>query len=160
MNRRPFQLALLLTVTAFIGGLRAQAPAPAATAEQPSPEDVAARAKLQQVCTACHELDLGLLRTPMDWDDVISQMASYGAMATDEEFAQIRTYLLRNYAKVNVNAARAQDLAVVLDVTQPVAEALVKYRTDNGPFKTVDDLKKVPGLDAGKLDARSKRITF
>ena len=48
----------------------------------------------------------------------------------------------------------------MLDITAAVADALVSYRQQNGPFKTLDDLKKVPGLDAAKVDARKVRVTF
>jgi len=41
-----------------------------------------------------------------------------------------------------------------------IAEAIVAYRQANGDFKTLDDLKKVPGLDAVKVDAQKTRITF
>ena len=34
------------------------------------------------------------------------------------------------------------------------------YREKHGKFKTLDDLKKVPGVDAKKLDAKKDRIAF
>jgi competence protein ComEA len=36
----------------------------------------------------------------------------------------------------------------------------VGYRLQNGTFKTLDDLKKVPGVDAAKLDAKRDLIDF
>jgi competence protein ComEA len=36
----------------------------------------------------------------------------------------------------------------------------VKYRTEHGSFKTLEDLKKIPGVDAAKLNARKERIVF
>jgi DNA uptake protein ComE-like DNA-binding protein len=36
----------------------------------------------------------------------------------------------------------------------------VKYRTDKGPFKTVEDLKKVPDLDFKKIEAQKDRLVF
>jgi competence ComEA-like helix-hairpin-helix protein len=41
-----------------------------------------------------------------------------------------------------------------------VAEAIVTYRQDKGPFKAIDDLKLVPGLEPEKIDARKARLTF
>jgi DNA uptake protein ComE-like DNA-binding protein len=37
---------------------------------------------------------------------------------------------------------------------------LVKYRQDKGPFKSSDEVKKVPGIDAGKVDAAASRLVF
>ena len=48
----------------------------------------------------------------------------------------------------------------MLDVPAGVAEAIVAYRQANGDYKTLDDLKKVPGLDGGKVEAQKARIVF
>jgi len=37
---------------------------------------------------------------------------------------------------------------------------VVQYRTDKGAFKTLDDLKNVPGLDYKKIEAKKSRIVF
>jgi competence protein ComEA len=34
------------------------------------------------------------------------------------------------------------------------AAAVVQFREKHGRFKTIDDLKKVPGLDFKKIDSR------
>ncbi len=34
------------------------------------------------------------------------------------------------------------------------------YRAEKGDFKTVDEVKKVPGLEAGKVDAQKARLVF
>jgi competence protein ComEA len=38
--------------------------------------------------------------------------------------------------------------------------AIVKYRTENGPFKSTDDLKKVPDLDFRKIETKKNRLAF
>ena len=40
------------------------------------------------------------------------------------------------------------------------ADAIVKYRKDHGDFKTLDDVKKVPGLVTADLDKKKDRIIF
>jgi competence ComEA-like helix-hairpin-helix protein len=40
------------------------------------------------------------------------------------------------------------------------AEAIAKYRKENGAFKIVDDLKKVPGLDFKKIEAKKDRLAL
>ena len=50
-------------------------------------------------------------------------------------------------APVNVNTADAKTIADALSgIGQKKAEAIVKYRTENGPFKAVDDLTHVSGI--------------
>jgi competence protein ComEA len=59
-----------------------------------------------------------------------------------------------------VNRARAPEFAPVLGVSMSVAEAIVQRRAAQGPFKTIEDLKQVPGLDAATVDARKERLVF
>jgi competence protein ComEA len=50
-------------------------------------------------------------------------------------------------APVNVNSADAKTIADALaGIGQKKAEAIVKYRTEKGPFKTADDLTQVTGI--------------
>ena len=49
---------------------------------------------------------------------------------------------------------------LTLDITPELAEAMVGYRQKNGDFKSLDDLKKVPGVDAAQLDTEKNRILF
>lgn len=52
--------------------------------------------------------------------------------------------------KISFNKATAQELMEALDgaVDAPLAQAIVEYRTQNGPFKTAEDLRKVPGMSS------------
>jgi DNA uptake protein ComE-like DNA-binding protein len=36
----------------------------------------------------------------------------------------------------------------------------VRTRTDKGKFTSIDDLKRVPGMDSMKLDAQKDRLIF
>lgn len=49
-------------------------------------------------------------------------------------------------AAVDVNTADAAALEQVKGIGPAKAAAIVKYRSDNGPFKSVDDLVNVPGI--------------
>jgi competence protein ComEA len=37
---------------------------------------------------------------------------------------------------------------------------VIQYRTKNGDFNSIDDLKKVPGLDPQQIEAKKDRIVF
>mgnify|MGYP003589210156 CR=1 FL=1 len=49
-------------------------------------------------------------------------------------------------AKVNINTATADELAALNGIGKVKAEAIVAYRTANGKFKAIEDLKKVTGI--------------
>ena len=52
-------------------------------------------------------------------------------------------------AAVNVNTATKEELLSVKGIGEKRAQAIIDYRTKNGPFKTVDDLTKVEGIGPG-----------
>jgi competence protein ComEA len=134
---------------------------PAGSTQDPFPE-ATGKAPLMKVCGNCHTAQtvIQTLRTRQEWSDVIDQMARFGAEASDQEFDQILGYLTKHFSPIKINTAAAKDLEVLLDVPPDVAGAIVAYRSDKGEFKTVDDVKKVPGLESGKVDALKARIVF
>lgn len=52
---------------------------------------------------------------------------------------------------VNINTANATQLTQLPGVGPAIAQKIIDYRTANGPFSSVDDLTKVPGIGAAKL---------
>lgn len=108
----------------------------------------------------CHDANLvaGFLRTPAEWDEVVARMQSYGTIALPVQFARVRNYLLRSYGRVDINAAPASDMAPVMDLNPETAEGVVAYRMEHGEFKSIDDLKNVPGIDPAKIDQRKNRL--
>ena len=74
---------------------------------------------------------------------------------------RIVEYLAKTFpAHANVNKATAKELQAILEISPESASSIVGYRQKNGSFKTLDDLKKVPGVDAAKLDAKRDVIDF
>ena len=97
---------------------------------------------------------------------MVYQMQDNGADASGEELDAIIGYLTKNFGKdpatekVNVNKATASEIEQGLGLATKEAAAIVQYRTRNGNFKTIDDMKKVDGVDAKKLDAAKDRVAF
>jgi len=62
---------------------------------------------------------------------------------------------------VSFNTASAEEIVAIEDVDIPedIANAIVKYRTDNGPFKKADDMVKVPGMTQDFLEELNPQIT-
>ena len=54
---------------------------------------------------------------------------------------------------VDVNHAEVAELVELPGVGQAIAERIVEYRKQNGPFQSVDDLREVTGIGPKTLDA-------
>ena len=118
---------------------------------------------LIRVCSKCHSPD-NVIANGQDregWENTITKMAGFGAAGTDDEFTAILDYLVKNFpGTINVNKATAAQLQSGLGLSTAEAEGVIQYREKNGDFKSIDDLKKVPDLDAKKLDAKKARLAF
>jgi competence protein ComEA len=59
-----------------------------------------------------------------------------------------------------VNKAAAIEFESGLSLRRSQAAAVIQYREKNGPFKSIADLKKVPGIDVAKIEAKKDRLVF
>jgi competence protein ComEA len=134
----------------------------AAGAVQDRFPDGPGKAQLLTVCSGCHDAEIVLahLQSPGEWTDTLQKMVELGADATPDDWRAIEGYIDANFALIRINKAAADELRITMDLAADVAGAVVKYRQANGPFKSVDDLKKVPGVDAVKIEARKDRFVF
>src|SRR5215204_2511707 len=112
------------------------------------------KAELQKVCGICHQAErsASVRLTREGWEGVVSDMIARGAKATDEEFAAIINYLATNFLgeaarPLNINKATNIELESVAGLTRKEAAAVLKWRGEVGVCKSLDDLKKVPGLE-------------
>lgn len=92
-------------------------------------------------------------------------MVKLGAQGSDEELEAVLNYLSTNFGTeipgpVDINRSRAVDLEAGLLLKRSQAEAVVEYRDKNGPFKSIDDLRNVPGLDFQAILSKKSRIVF
>lgn len=62
-------------------------------------------------------------------------------------------------AAVNLNTATKQELESLQGVGPAKAQAIIDYRTKNGGFKTIDDLKNVSGIGEKTFDKLKGEIT-
>jgi competence protein ComEA len=60
--------------------------------------------------------------------------------------------------KININTASAKELQKLDGVGHAVAERIVHYREEHGPFKRGEDLRKVEGIGAGLWERNRDRI--
>lgn len=95
----------------------------------------------------------------------MSAMAGRGMALSDSEYATVLDYLSKAFPAeavkpLNINTAEAIDLESALSLLRSQAAAIIAYRDKHGKFKSLDDLKKVPGIDFSKIEAKKDRITF
>jgi competence protein ComEA len=130
-------------------------------AQKTSDQDKTDKAVFESVCGACHPPGMvDDIRSEQEWKETVDQMISIGAKADERQLESVMRYLLRNHTKININAATASEIAPVLAVTESTARAIVARRKEIGAFKTIEELAKVPGVDAAQLQTRRDRIVF
>lgn len=61
-------------------------------------------------------------------------------------------------ALVNINTATAEELDSLPGIGNSTAQKIIADRNANGPFSTIDDLKRVPGIGEKKYDQLSGLI--
>lgn len=93
------------------------------------------------------------------WHDTVQKMIDRGAVGTDDQLEDIMDYLHRTMTTINVNTADADELAIVLDVSDSVARTIVTRRSER-QFTDLADLKSVQGIDASAMDAKARLIFF
>ena len=125
------------------------------------------REETQRVCSGCHEVErsISLRQDREGWKATINKMVSLGAEGSEQEFSSALDYLSQNYPaeaipRLNVNTARAIDFESRLTLKRSEAAAIVKYRAEHGSFKSIDELKKVPGIDPAKIEAKKDVLVF
>ncbi|MDO5014924.1 MAG: helix-hairpin-helix domain-containing protein [Clostridia bacterium] len=48
--------------------------------------------------------------------------------------------------KININKAGKEELLTIKYIGEKKAEAIIKYRKENGDFNSIDEIKEVPGI--------------
>ena len=127
--------------------------------------DGAGKDALLKVCGSCHQAERSdsVRLTREGWEEVIADMIKRGAKGTDEEFGAVLEYLATHFLgeaprPLNINRATNIELESVAGLTRKEAAAVLAYLDKVGVCKSLDELKKVSGLDYKKIDARKDFI--
>jgi competence protein ComEA len=125
------------------------------------------KGETEKLCSQCHELERSISprQDRAGWQGTMDKMINLGAKGTEKDFALVLDYLAAHFPaddvpRININKCRAIELESGLSLKRSEANAIIEYRTRNGPFHSIDDLKKVPGVDAAKIDAKKDRLAF
>jgi competence protein ComEA len=151
MTIKQFTLVVLAAVLVSASSASAQTTLP----------DGPGKAELQKVCGLCHQAErsAAVRLTREGWEGVIADMIARGARGTDEEFAAVLDYLSKHFLgeaarPLNINRATNIELESVAGLTRKEAAALLEWRKQVGVCKSLEDLKKAPGVDYKKIEAR------
>ena len=118
-------------------------------------------------CANCHSAEqaVSLRQGREEWAGTIEKMVGMGAKIPDDSYDAILGYLTKHFGAdaplpIRVNKAEAVDLESLLLLKRSEAAAIIQYRTDHGNFKSIDDLRKVPGVDFKKIEAKKDLLVF
>jgi competence ComEA-like helix-hairpin-helix protein len=115
-----------------------------------------------RACTGCHSASVwsGARFSRSSWDEAMKRMTIRGMTLADDDYTSVLDYLSHHLSGIDVNVSTAAELVRGLGLTQKEANAIVAYREKNGPFKNIDALKRVEGLDGAAIDVRKDMIIF
>ncbi len=63
-------------------------------------------------------------------------------------------------SKININTATASELDSLSGIGPAIAQKIIDYRTQNGLFTAIEDLKKVPGIGDSKFEAIKNEVSL
>ena len=117
-----------------------------------------------KVCGTCHAPERGaaVKLTREGWREVLAKMTTLGARGTDAEMAEVLEYLSTHFkgeamAALNLNRATSIELEAIVGMLRKESAAWMAARQKT-PCATLEDLKKVPGVDFAKIEKRRDRL--
>lgn len=125
------------------------------------------KAETQKLCAGCHEIERSIAprQDRAGWEQTVAKMVAFGMKGSEAELGTVLDYLVKHYPaeavpRININKAKAIELESGLSLKRSQAAAIVEYREKNGSFKSLDDLRKVPGVEFTKFEAKKDRLIF
>jgi len=73
---------------------------------------------------------------------------------------EIQSSSIETAARLNINTATAAELELLPGIGPSLAECILAYRADNGPFTSIDQLLNVRGIGPSKLAQIENLITL
>ncbi|MCL2627527.1 MAG: helix-hairpin-helix domain-containing protein [Oscillospiraceae bacterium] len=158
MRLRRMELAVLGITLAFIlfmGGFftgrswSAVNIAAVAVAEQPPP--VAVQTNQNPAGTASTN------QSPMSTDNTNPQETQGSSKPESSENTQVSEPI--SDGRININTASKTQLKELPGIGDTLAERIIEYRTRNGSFSKIDDIRKVTGIGERRFEAIQDMIT-
>jgi competence protein ComEA len=101
---------------------------------------------------------------PWKEDDTLQALLSTAGVEPDADLSRIQVYVpqegeVQSPQKIDINRAEPWLLEALPGIGKVTAQAIVNYRTENGPFQRIEDLLEVSGIGEGTLDKIEDYIT-
>ena len=148
-----------LVVACLLGVLSVAIAAQVQLADAPGKEETI------RICSTCHEVEraTSVRLNREGWQDTIAKMVDLGATGSDEELARVLDYLAEHFKgdaprPLNLNTATAIELESIVGLLRKESAAWIAHRKTSGPYKSLDEFKKVPGVPFKKIDERRDRL--
>jgi DNA uptake protein ComE-like DNA-binding protein len=91
-------------------------------------------------------------------------MMGRGALLVEGERELILQFLAKNYgpppAKIGINEASVEQLMSTFGLSQSEAEAVIRYKQQQGVILGWEDLRKIPNLDVSKFETKRELLGF
>lgn len=99
------------------------------------------------------------LHVPRKGDKAISEGQTISGGYDSGTFIELNNQVVgHTEGKIDINKATLQELESLPGVGPKTAEAIVRYRSSNGPFKCVEDLLSVKGIGPKKLERIKEHV--
>jgi len=101
---------------------------------------------------------------PLREDDTMLTLLLDAGVETDADLSHIDLYVPRegeeqSLQKIDINRAETWLLEALPGVGEVLAQRIVDYRSENGPFRRIEDLLKVSGIGTAKFEQIKDYIT-
>ena len=97
-------------------------------------------------------------------DDTLQTLLADAGIAPDADLSYIELYVPRegeeqSLQKIDVNRAETWLLEALPGIGEVLAQRIVDYRSENGPFRIIEDLLKVSGIGEATFEQIKDFIT-
>jgi len=101
---------------------------------------------------------------PLEGDSLEDAIMAAGGATSDADISRIKLYLYQSGEsfepqKIDINRAQAWLLEALPGIGETLAQRIVDYRNQSGPFDRVEDLMKVAGIGQATYDGLKDLIT-
>ena len=101
---------------------------------------------------------------PWQEDDTLQTLLSTAGVVPAADLSHIELYVpeagqTASIQKIDVNRAEPWLLEALPGIGEVLAQRIIDYRSQNGPFKTIEGLLRVSGISQGTLDEIKDYIT-
>jgi competence protein ComEA len=101
---------------------------------------------------------------PWKEDDTLQALLSAAGVEPDADLSQIQIHVpqegeVQSLQKIDINRAEPWLLEALPGIGKVTAQAIVNYRTENGPFQRIEDLLEVSGIGEATLEKIEDFIT-